>query len=47
MKLSPKDTSLSVYYDIKKYLSEEDYKKIEPFLLENPKIFYWDKSSYN
>ncbi|MFV0537533.1 MAG: DUF3256 family protein [Dysgonomonas sp.] len=47
MELSPKDTSLSVYYDIKKYLSEEDYKKIEPFLLENPKIFHWDKSAYN
>lgn len=47
MELSPKDTSLSAYYDIKKYLSEEDYKKIEPFLLENPKIFHWDKSAYN
>ena len=47
MSLSPEDTSLSVYYDIKEYLSEEDYKKIGPFLLENPKIFYWDKSSYN
>ncbi|MDR1091536.1 MAG: DUF3256 family protein, partial [Prevotella sp.] len=34
MKLSPTDTSLMVYYDIKEYLSEEDYKKIEPFLLE-------------
>lgn len=47
LELSPTDTSLRVYYDIKKYLNEEDYKKTEPFLLENPKIFYWDKSSYN
>ncbi|MDR1091064.1 MAG: DUF3256 family protein [Prevotella sp.] len=47
MRLSPTDASLMVYYDIKEYLNEEDYKKIEPFLLENPKILYWDKSSYN
>jgi hypothetical protein len=47
MKLSATDSSLMVYYDIKKYLNEEDYKKIEPFLIENPKILYWDKSSYN
>lgn len=46
MKLSPTDASLQVYYDIKKYLSEDDYKKIEPYLLENPQILYWDKSSY-
>ena len=46
IELSPTDTSLRVYYDIKKYLNEEDYKKTEPFLLENPKILYWDKSSY-
>jgi hypothetical protein len=47
MELSPTDSSLMIYYDIKKYLNDEDYKKIEPFLIENPKIFYWDKSSYN
>lgn len=47
MKLSSTDSSLKIYYDIKKYLSDEDYKKIEPFLIENPKILYWDKSSYN
>ncbi|GAB6009138.1 DUF3256 family protein [Dysgonomonas reticulitermitis] len=47
MKLSPTDLSLMVYYDIKEYLNGEDYKKIEPFLIENPKILYWDKSSYN
>lgn len=46
MELSPTDTSLKVYYDIDKYLNKEDYKKIEPFLIENPKIFYWDKSSF-
>jgi len=46
MELSATDTSLKVYYDIKGYLNDEDYKKAEPFLIENPKIFYWDKSAY-
>ena len=44
--LSPADNSLTLAYDIKKYLSEEDYKKIQPYLIEEPKIFNWDKSSY-
>lgn len=46
IELLPNDTSLKVYYDIEKYLSDEDYKKIEPFLIENPKIFHWDRSAY-
>lgn len=44
--LSPADNSLTLVYEIEKYLSEEDYKKIEPYLIEEPKIFNWDKSSY-
>ncbi len=44
--ISPKDDSISVYYDIKGYLSEDDYKKLEPFLLKQPKILDWDKISY-
>jgi hypothetical protein len=46
MELLPADTSLKVYFGIDKYLNKEDYKKIEPFLIDNPRIFYWDKSSY-
>ncbi len=44
--LSPDTTSLTVEYDIKDYLSEEDYKKIQPYLTGEPKVFTWDKSSY-
>ncbi|MDL2302908.1 DUF3256 family protein [Dysgonomonas sp. OttesenSCG-928-D17] len=44
--LSPNTTSLTAEYDIKDYLSEEDYKKIEPYLTGEPKVFTWDKSSY-
>lgn len=44
--LSPDNTSLSVEYTIKDYLSDEDYKKIEPYLIEGNKIFEWNKTSY-
>lgn len=44
--LSPSDNSLTLVYEIEKYLSEADYKKIQPYLTEEPKIFNWDKSSY-
>ncbi|MDR2954240.1 MAG: DUF3256 family protein [Prevotella sp.] len=44
--LSPTGTTLSISYDIKNYLSEEDYKKIQPFLTEKPREFIWDKISY-
>lgn len=44
--LSPENTSLTVEYDIKNYLSEDDYKKIQPFLIEEPRVFNWDKISY-
>ncbi|MDR1882048.1 MAG: DUF3256 family protein [Prevotella sp.] len=46
MILSPSDNSLTLVYNIKNYLSEDDYKKIQPYLIEKPKIFNWDKSSY-
>lgn len=46
MSLSPDNTTLEASYDIKNYLPEEDYKKIEPFLIEGPKTFEWDKISY-
>ncbi|WP_029906488.1 DUF3256 family protein [Prevotella sp. 10(H)] len=44
--LSPTDNNLTITYNIKSYLSEEDYKKLEPYLTEKPKILTWDKSSY-
>ncbi len=46
MSLSGTDTSITLTYDIKKYLSEDDYKKIQPFLIVEPKVFTWDKISY-
>lgn len=44
--LSPDGTSLEASYDIKNYLPEDDYKKIQPFLIEGAKTFEWDKISY-
>ena len=46
IELSPTDTSMKITYDIKDYLSEEDYKKIQPFLIEEPITLAWDKTSY-
>lgn len=44
--LSPDSTSLEISYDIENYLTGEDYKMIEPFLIENPKRYTWDKLSF-
>lgn len=46
IELSSNSSDISVFYDIKNYLSEEDYKKIQPFLTEEPKILEWDKVSF-
>lgn len=46
IELSPSSTEAKVFYDIKSYLSEDDYKKIQPFLTEEPKILEWDKVSF-
>lgn len=46
IRLSPDDTSLKVYYEIENYLSDDDYKEIEPYLIKEPKTFSWDKTSY-
>jgi len=43
--LSAGDTSLEATYDIENYLTDDDYKKIEPYLV-NSKKFVWDKLSY-
>ena len=44
--ISEKDNSISAVYDIKGYLSEDDYKRIEPFLSGQPKVLTWDKISF-
>lgn len=44
--ISPTDSSVSVEYEIQNYLSEDDCKKLEPFLTNQPKVFSWDKISY-
>jgi len=46
IRLSPNDTSLIVYYELEKYLSVEDYKKIESYIAKEPKVFSWDRSSF-
>lgn len=46
MILSPTDNSIKLEYQIKDYLSEEDYKKIQPFLKEEPIMLQWDKTSF-
>jgi hypothetical protein len=46
MELSADDTYLEASYDIQNYLTSEDYKKIEPYLIENPKRYTWNKLSF-
>ena len=40
------DQNVTTQYDIKKYLSEDDYKQIEPYLVKDPKVLKWDKISF-
>ncbi|MBB4036282.1 hypothetical protein GGR21_002184 [Dysgonomonas hofstadii] len=44
--LSSSDYNLSAQFMIKGYLSDEEYKKVQPYLIEEPKIFLWDRISY-
>lgn len=46
VELSPGTLSMEIYCDIKNYLSEEDYKKIEPFFTDSPQRLTWDKASF-
>ncbi|NDV94590.1 DUF3256 family protein [Dysgonomonas sp. 521] len=46
IELSADDTSIEASYDIESYLTSDDYKMIEPFLIENPKKYIWDKLSF-
>lgn len=40
------NTTLSIETDVKNYLSEDDYKRVKPFLTEEAKKLNWDKISY-
>jgi len=44
--LSGNDFTLTAHYDIQNYLSQDDYKRIEPYLTKEPRIFVWDKTSF-
>jgi hypothetical protein len=44
--LSPEDQTLTAVYTTPLYLSEEDRKKVLPFLKDSPKIYTWDKSCF-
>lgn len=46
LSMSADNTTLTAKYEIKGYLSEEDYKKIEPYLIDEPIILNWDKISF-
>lgn len=41
--LSPDEAILTVEFDPKGFLSKEDYKNLEPFLKQEPKVLKWDK----
>lgn len=46
LSFSPNNTDIKAKYEIKKYLSKDDYKKLEPYLAKDSHILYWDKQSY-
>lgn len=46
LNFSSSDKNIVATYDIKNYLSKDDYKKLEPFLKETPQVYTWDKFAY-
>ncbi|MBF0576069.1 DUF3256 family protein [Dysgonomonas sp. GY617] len=46
LNFSSSDKNIVATYDIKNYLSKDDYKKLEPFLKEAPQVYTWDKFAY-
>lgn len=46
LSFSATDRNVSAVYDIKKYLSKEDYEQLLPFLKEAPVTYTWDKFVY-
>lgn len=43
---SPNDNTVTAEYDIKKYLSSDDYHLLEPFLSTDVITFRWDRTSF-
>lgn len=46
IRLYPDNTNMEIHYEIDNYLSAEDYKEIESYLIKEPKILTWDKASF-
>lgn len=46
VKLSPVNDAMTIEYKIHDYLSDEDYKKLKPYLTEQPKVLNWSKTSF-
>lgn len=44
--ISTSETEISASFDIKNYLSDDDYKKMEPYLLSAPHKLVWNKISF-
>lgn len=46
LSFSKSDKNITAVYDIKSYLSKDDYEKLKPFLKDTPQIYKWDKFAY-
>lgn len=46
LSFSATDKNITAVYDIKSYLSKQDYDQILPFLKETPVVYTWDKFAY-
>jgi hypothetical protein len=46
LNFSSSDYSLTADSEIGNYISSEDYASLEPFLINKPKIFVWNKISF-
>lgn len=46
LSFSATDKNITAVYDIKNYLSKQDYDQILPFLKETPVVYTWDKFAY-
>ncbi|SHF59631.1 DUF3256 family protein [Dysgonomonas macrotermitis] len=46
MAFSAKDKNVTAEYQLQSYLAQDDYKAVEPYLLDKPKVFEWNKFVY-
>ncbi|PXV67552.1 uncharacterized protein DUF3256 [Dysgonomonas alginatilytica] len=46
LEFSPSDKNVTAIYDIKNYLSKDDYEILKPFLKDTPQVYTWDKFAY-